>query len=436
MENINESYQKKIQSLKNKYLPNMKYNKTYLNSNYKKMIETLTEKYEKPSTLSSYLVPLAVLSKELGADKAYKAFIDHGSSKMKEYQENQKKGELSKNEIKNLRTFVNYSIHREICYNDWASDIKNEKKMYRSLIMALITLYPPLRASDYIDLKIVKTVPRDTNNNYLLIKNGLCSIILNVPSKTKDEDLEFKAGTYRLNDLLSARIIESLQHFPRKELIELDLQQVYQILNTIYPGKVVVRLSYMRTSYETFMRSHKFGYKFRELVSNRMLHDVATADKIYDRMEIPEEEENKNYNWTIALVDKNHQVVVKDTNTPYYEYLYPVVLIEDDIEDEPDPEPDTNVPIPHPMPVRPRQFEIIDNDNSDDDVVIDDEVVESHLDRHKKALAKYSSKPENNIKKRARDYLGKLNKGILINPSEAKMTEHGIIKVNGSYVFK
>jgi len=424
MENISDSYQKKIQAMKNKYLPDMKYNKTYLNSNYKKMIGTLTEKYPNVATLSSYLVPLAVLSKELGADKAYKAFIDLGASKMREYQDVKKKGDLSANEIKHIHTFINYSIHREICYNDWASDIKHEKKMYRSLIMALITMYPPLRASDYIDLKIVKNTPRDKNNNYLLIKDGLCSIILNVPAKTKDEDLEFKAGTYRLNDLLSARIIESLQHFPRKELIELDLPKVYQILNTIYPGKQVVRLSYMRTSYETFIRTQKFSYKFRELVSNRMLHDVTTADKIYDRVTIPEEAENKDYNWTIAFVDKNHSVVVKD-ETPDWEYLYPIVIIED----EDDPEPEMNVPIPEPMPVYPRM-----HTSSGVDVVLDDDG--SYADRHKQALAKYIAKPENRKKHKATDYLGKLTKGIIKKPSDAKMAEHGIIKVNNSYAFK
>lgn len=445
MNNLSDINRDRIKYIKLTLLPNFQATKTWMNKNVEQIIEKIEQQYTNPITKAGYLSSFSVLADELDAKKAKKRLGDVSTEYALEHRTARETGIMTANESKNMHSFINYSIHREICYDDWHDDIRNVKKMYRSLVMAMLTFYPPLRRSDYLDLIITKDLSkRKTNSNFLIIDpTGMCSIVLNSPAKTKSHELEEKAGIKPLNSLLSARILETLKYFPRKYLfstledadLPMSTQSFYRVLDSIYPD-AKVRVDFMRKSYESFVEEQKFGTKFRNNISKLLLHNIETVVSFYIKEDLEQEKENGNYKITIALVDQDNRVVVKDTMTKDYLYRYPIVLVED----LDDPEPELSVPVPESYPVKferpsrcplpPKKITILDDDPDDIEPQI------TAVDKHKASIKKYYSNPDNRAKHMASDYLSKLNRGIILNAKASTLAKHGIVFRDNKYIIQ
>jgi len=442
MQSLSDINRDRIKYIKLTLLPNFQATKTWMNKNVEQIIEKIEQQYKNPSTKASYLSSFSVLADELDASNAQKRLSEISTEYALEHRTSQETGIMTENESKNMHSFINYSIHREICYKNWHDDIRNVKKMNRALVMAMLTFYPPLRRSDYLDLIITRGLPKQkTNRNFLLIaEDGMCSIVLNSPAKTKEHEMAKKAGIKPLNNLLSARILETLKYFPRKYLFSsltdaddpMSEQSFYRVLDSIYPN-TNVRVDFLRKSYESFVEDQKFGTKFRNNISKLLLHNIETVVSFYIKENLEQEPENSNYKITIALVDQDNQVVVKDTMTKDYLYRYPIVLVE---------ELDDPEPVSESYPVKfersskrlspPKKITILDDDPDD---LVEDEIVPA-INKHKIAIKKHMADPSNRAKHLARDYLLKLSKKIILNPKASTLSKHGIIYENGSYVIK
>lgn len=469
MNNINEVNQTRIKFLKKEIIDDFKENKTYLNKNLKKIEKIIEDRYEKPSSRSSYFSSLAMLAQALGGDddRAYLRFSKLATDYATAHANSRKTGELSANEKNNIHSFENYSIRREICYDKWIDDKTNTQKNLRALFMAMATLYPPLRRGDYLNLKIIDKLPKTkTDDNFLLINKHQCTLVFNKPSKSKEHEVAFRAGEYPLNTILSARILESIHYFPRDYLFSSIKEPTesmtdgsfYKLLDGIYPNEVV-RLDYLRKSYEYFIGDQKFSKNtaFREKISRLMFHELSTVNQFYSKIEIEKEPENDKYQITIAFVDSENNVTTKDDAKKYHEYKYSIVLVDGVREDseceshseeiiEPEPPKQSNVHFertsrqPLPKPVH-KPFEIIDNDSSDDESVVKKsepkrfhrQIVENDSsltakEKQRLAIQKFYNNPDNKSKHAAIDYCAKLNKGIITNPSAKTLEKHSIVK--------
>jgi len=314
---ITEANEKRIKTLAKNTFKDMTLTKTWFNQNLDRIIKVIDEQYDKPSSRCSYYSTLAMVAQDLGGDndKAYQRFSNLSTNYAVKHREIKETGSLSEGEQKNLHSYENYSIHREIMYEQWQQDKKNNQKMYRSLIMSLLTLYVPLRRSDYLNLKLVNELPKKpTDENFLLYYAGAykCYLVLNSPSKCKEHELAFKAGTYPLNLMLSKRIIETITAFPRVYLFStlqdpeepMSEGSFYKILDGIYKTEVV-RPAYVRIAYETFIAKNDFSTLFRKNISKLLLHDLTTAMSFYSRVKMKQEEENDKYSYVLSFVDKN-----------------------------------------------------------------------------------------------------------------------------------
>lgn len=465
MNQLSDINKNRIKYIKDTLLPDFKPNKAWMNRNFEEIVSKIEGQYTKPSTKAGYLSSFSVLADELDALKAKKRFGDLSTEYALEHRESRETGILTANEKKNMHSFINYSIHREICYQDWKNDIRNNQKMYRFLAMAILTLYPPLRRSDYLDLIITKGLPkRKTDRNFLLIaEDGMCSIVLNSPAKTKEQEMAEKAGTKPLNSLLSARILETLKHFPRKYLFSsltdaddpMSEQSFYRVLDSIYPDSKV-RVDYLRKSYESFVEDQRFSTKFRRNISKLLLHNIDTVISFYIKEDLVQEPENNNYKITIALVDQDNQVVVKNTMVKDYQYRYPIVLVEEK-GNEPEPviEESSNKPVVHFE--RSKRKEVPDNKkktpkktpkkvqtpsgitmifDDDEEDLVEDVPQKTAVEKHKESIKKYMADPNNRAKHLARDYLLKLQKQIILNPKAETLKKHNIVYEDGKYVIK
>ena len=340
---ITKENKARIRTIHKYYFPNMSLTKNWMNKNLDLILKTIDENYsvDKPSSRCSYYSSLSVLAKQLGGekDKAYQKFSKLSTDYAVKHREKRETGELSEAEKKNLHSYESYSIHREIAYQAWQDDKKNEQKMYRSLIMSMLTLYVPLRRADYLKLRLIKELPKETTTeNFLLYHEGSlkCSIVLNKPAKSKKHELAFKAGTYPLNLMLSKRIIESIAAFKRTYLFSMMRKPTksmsegsfYKILDGIYKTEVV-RASYVRTAYETFVSKQDFSTAFRKNISKLLLHDLATALSFYQRIKIKQEPENEKYKLTLCLVETNgnFQAFESIGDAPDYQYEYVFLLV-------------------------------------------------------------------------------------------------------------
>ena len=119
MKKINSVNQERIRTLKKNLLDDLRENKSYFNKNINKIVKTIEDNYEKPSSKSSYFNSLAMLAKALGGpdDKAYLRFSKLATEYSWKHRDEREEGNLTENEKKNIKTFTNYSIHRELCYD-------------------------------------------------------------------------------------------------------------------------------------------------------------------------------------------------------------------------------------------------------------------------------------------------------------------------------
>ena len=499
--NITPANKKRIRTLHKNTFQDMKFNKTWMNKNMKRIEETIETTYskDKPSTKCSYYSSLAMLAQDLGGDddKAYQRFSKLSTDYAVKHQAKRKTGELSEAEEKNIHSFENYSIHREIEYQKWQDDKKDETKMYRSLVMSLLTMYVPLRRSDYLNLKLVEELPKkSTKDNFLKYHTGSmkCSIVLNTPSKCKAHEIALKAGEYPFSLLLSKRIIETITAFPRTWLFSMIGKpkqamtegSFYCILDGIYKEQVV-RPSYLRTAYETFVTRQAFSTTFRENISKLLLHDLTTAMKFYNRKNIKIEAENDSYNLTLCYVEANGKTEfaneVGDIPDYSYEYVfllvgkkrvdpklsdkkieklnervdeiedelnkveqnptakpkYRVNLIFDDDDDEPEPVVNHVEPIPEPVPEVPKSVNFekasrppapkpIEKSQqvTNEPVVQKTEPKQTKSSKNAIAVQKYLSKDGNRFKHQQLDYCAKLSKGIITHPKESTIKKYNI----------
>ena len=444
MNQITEANKERIKFLKREVFPDMQYTKAWFNKNIKKIVDTIEARYENIISKSSYFSSLAMIALAVSndEDKAYLKFSKLSTEYSWKHRDQREEGNLTANEKKNIRTFKNYSIHREIQYNAWVDDPKNLQKMYRALAMSMLTLYVPLRRNDYLDLELVTELPpKPVSDNFILIDHdkNKCYWVLNTPAKTKDSEMALRVGTYPLNSILSARIIESIHAFPRIYLFS-DMKDntnpmtegsFYKILDGIYKNpKLVVRLDYVRKSYETFVAQQNFSTKFRKKISHYLLHSLETVLTFYSKVNIPEEIENDKYKTTIAYVDSDDVVVIKDDSTPDWKYKYPIIVVEDEDEDgdEVDQEPQAITEHIEPVPVVPAP-----TTSPDTDIVLDGQS-KSPPERHRDAIKKWMADPANKAKHSAKDYLKKINSNIIKNPSKSTLEKHGIVFDGSKYV--
>ena len=513
MNQINQVNKERVKFLKREVFTDMQYTKAWFNKNIKRIVDTIESRYEKPSSRSSYFSSLAMIALAVSndKDKAYSRFSKLATEYSWKHRDEREEGNLTENEKKNIKTFVNYSIHRELCYEKWINDKKNIQLMYRSLAMAMISLYPPLRRNDYLDLELIETLPpKPSDENFILTDkaNKKCYWILNTPAKTKEKEMAFRAGTYPLNSLLSARILETIEAFPRTYLFStlkdskesMSDGSFYKILDGIYSNQVV-RLDYVRKSYECFVAKQNFSTKFRRSISHYLLHSLETVMSFYSKVDIPNEIENDKYNTTIAYVDADDVVVIKRDSTPDFHYKYPIVIIEEhpELDDEKNetifnddnnkmtgrfikpteayddtksddeqvlippsrlvhfekstriqkPAPKINLEkssrIPRPEPLAKKQEVVLNKSEPKDKqkikIIYDDsdeeqEPTKSPPEKHRDAIKKWISNPDNRSKHQVRDYCTKLNNNVIKNPSQATMKKHNIVFEDGKYVIK
>lgn len=429
MNKITQVNQERIDTLQRNLITDMKINKSYFNQNIDSIIKTINTTYKKPSSRSSYFSSLAMISKALGAQKAYQTFSALATALTQEHQKAKMTGRMNSHESKNIRSFVNYSIHREICYNDWMNDKTNLMNMYRSLIMSMTTLYPPLRMSDYLNIELCTTPPPNSSQkNYLLYDlktSNKVSLVLNKPSKCTDKDRKKKAGTFLMNIILSTRIVDTIQQFPRKYLfsvedknnkltIPMKASTLYSIMDSVYSNNIKVRLDYIRKSYESYVVKQHFSENtaFLEKISEKLFHDLDTARKYYSKSKIPNEPENSNYQTKMCFVDDKGLIIFDPSKDLEFEKFEYVVILVDEKEDSKEEVPEDSK---EEVPEAPHTSHKVTSKNS-------------------VAVKKYLSKDENRKKHQARDYLAKLNKGIITNPNNNTLAKYNITFGGSKYV--
>jgi hypothetical protein len=197
---------------------------------------------------------------------------------------------------KEKENFREHSYFVNILDNIKPEDIATAQGHYQYLLLALLTLQPPLRTSYYTSAKFTKTEKgtRVIDENFLLLafrgKPRAYYIVnkdkaSNYKEYAKDESLSIiDIKDDRLVDI----IYDSYKKYPRTYLFQskdkpISQETLLAMLRKItnLPG---LTIDMMRASYVTYFYEQKQTYKERDELSKQMRHSQSTASKNYRKV--------------------------------------------------------------------------------------------------------------------------------------------------------
>ena len=196
------AHKKRIQALKNQ-MEGFKSTKKWLTKNMDSVIKFIETRYgDVLNSKSGYLSSVRSLAEVLDLDpKIIEKLSRISTEYSKEGQIEVQKGKLKERQATHIHSFVCYSSKRDELLDLWIQTINNRKSqkkeptigemklMYKMLIMSMLTLEPPKRTSDYLNVEILGALPKGKpKENFLLIEGYQCTLYINVPAKaTKAE---------------------------------------------------------------------------------------------------------------------------------------------------------------------------------------------------------------------------------------------------------
>lgn len=204
-----------------------------------------------------------------------------------------------KKELENIQPFE-YFIN---ILNDIKPDeIITRQKHYEYLILALLTLQPPIRTSFYISAKITNTLKNlSSSENYIYIKNDQAFYIVNKDKVSNTKKYNSKAELNYI-DITDKRLIQILNNsilkFNREYLFEsnqkgtIKQETLLKYLRNITNLKAI-NIDMMRAIYITNFYKDNKTYKAREELSLKMRHSVPTAMKNYLKINNTLNDENE-----------------------------------------------------------------------------------------------------------------------------------------------
>lgn len=226
----------------------------------------------------------------------------------------QKKNELTEDDLVNFVCFKDIVKERERLYQEWQKNYRNNKLNLYHLILAFNTYIPPLRINlPTMKLWRNKSEPPEDYDNYLWEhKPGKWKIVINydkIENKRQKKDikrdvfdLSKEIGSHRVQvtngKKLQEIINESLAHFKRDTYVLRGIKRLdYSLpmgdksyisaLHTMFqpkqPGQNIIRKAFINHWHDT---KHKLSDEVLEEIARRMRHTLSIARTAYKKINI------------------------------------------------------------------------------------------------------------------------------------------------------
>lgn len=232
-------------------------------------------------------------------DNFIKQFKELGYKLKVKRDEQEGENQPDQKEKENIQPF-DYFIN---ILNDIKPDeIISRVKHYEYLILALLTLQPPVRTSFYTSAKITNTLKNlSSNENYIYIKNEQAFYIVNKDkvSNTKKYNSKGELNYIDITDKKLIKILnDSILKYNREYLFEsnqngpIKQETLLKYLRNITNLKAI-NIDMMRSIYITNFYKENKTYKAREELSLKMRHSVPCAMKHYFKISDTPNDENE-----------------------------------------------------------------------------------------------------------------------------------------------
>lgn len=202
--------------------------------------------------------------------------------------------ELSDNEYLNWVHYDDLIRDRNALINLWMVDLTNLRLHYKSLILSLYTMLPPVRVN-YIDMPIYNNMPsnKNTNQNFIYVDKGKVVIYINDDKMSNiaiSKGKNSKPLVTTVKGMLRKIILKSIQVQPRKYLLT-SLRDVNKpmsnvtfngILGDVYENKNLT-VTLLRHVYITNFLNKNPTTKQKYLLAIKMRHSYQSQSVLYNR---------------------------------------------------------------------------------------------------------------------------------------------------------
>jgi hypothetical protein len=213
---------------------------------------------------------------------------------LKEKKEGQ--NELDEGEIEKFRPLDHF-----------ISIVKNfdmKKLNNKELLLALLTLQPPVRSSFYCEARIIKNIKEDDKvNNFLLLNNKLKKAYYIINKDKVNKSHEYKNFKHSKIEIENKQLVNALLNkyktkptifiFGNKKISNITLLRWLEDITKIKNFNI----DNMRSIYITSEYDKKLTFEQKSQLAKKMRHSIITASKNYykiiDKYEIKNEEEDK-----------------------------------------------------------------------------------------------------------------------------------------------
>lgn len=268
-------------------------------STYRNELESyIIDKYEqgKKNTYSAHTGMLAKLL--LGINKNLKEHKDQARRLLlssvqvkKDDQVNRDKSIFTERELKNIICYPELLKLQKKMETEWNRDLKNKRKNLKHLLLALVTLVPPLRRT--YEMKVVKKKPDDDDNNYLWKKSKNKYVFVINRDKVSERgdkdisgrtefDLSIEIPGVTNGKRLNKIIEKSLLHYPRGYLfphtqVQTASMTANNISTLLKSVSKKLNINLIRKIYVNHFYRQDHSVGTLKLISSRMRHDHRTA---------------------------------------------------------------------------------------------------------------------------------------------------------------
>ena len=243
-----------------------------------------------------------------------KTFKELGFKLKKKRDELEGENKLDTKEEENIRP---YEYFISILNDIKADEIQTRAEHYKYLILALLTLQPPIRTSFYTSAKITDTIENlDSDTNYIFIKKDDAFFVVNKDKVSNAGRFKAKnelSYVYIKNKELIKILYDSITKFPRTYLFESKLKNTIKdetflnYLRSITHLKAL-NVDMMRSIYITHFYNKNTTFNSREELALQMRHSQLTAQKNYLKLSPDGKDDNKQIE---KLTEENARLQVK-----------------------------------------------------------------------------------------------------------------------------
>ena len=288
---------------------------------YHKQLLDHINTYTNITTRRTYLCSLAKLFRVLKGDSSslYRKYSKMSVELQAQIEKDSSEQKISENRKKNFITLNEVIKRREELKKLFLQKPDDHKLNQQYLLLCLYTMQPPLRM-EYKDMKIVQSIPRDKDKNYVLEKDKKYSVIVNNDKVCKHRPSDI----FELSPELNEAINHSLRMFPRQYILSLNTnkdkpigkQSFELLLRGCFTDKRI-GVDLLRGAYITHVFDKPgITMKDKEELAKKMRTSLSMASTVYHKVtekEFTDEE----------LVD---ELVMKIKNVQDKEQLKRVVL--------------------------------------------------------------------------------------------------------------